>query len=181
MKYEEDSSGYGTYFDGTNLNGNPGTVFWNGTADDAESMLQGTDVLTGDLAYTGPPLSGASLYVDTLSGTDVLTGHAPLRDSETINPNPAAPAVPTVTLVVDDALGEMILAIDANDGSHDPKTTSFDVFRNGVRVATRLVPDQTTRLASFTDVPASGETATYVVRALASSGGWADQTDGTVV
>lgn len=180
LKYEEDNAGYGTYFDGGHANGNPGTASWKGTADASESYLTGTDIVTGALAYTGPPLSGATLYLDTLNRSQTTLGTDYIRASESISPNPTAPSTPTVTLTQDDDNGWITLQIDAADGAATYKTTSIDIFRNGTRIVTGLVPDQTTRLATYRDIPATDEVCTYTVRALASSGGWADQTSGTV-
>lgn len=180
MKYEEDSGGYGAYFDGGHANGTGLTVSWRGTANASPSYGTGTDVVTGVLEYDGAPLSDGAIYLDTLNRTDVALGHSGVRVSESATVNPSTPAAPTVTLTVDSAAGLMHLAIDAADGSATNNTVYFDIYRGSTRVATGLVPDQTTRLADFYDIPASGETATYLVRAFDAVGGWADTTTGTV-
>lgn len=180
VKYEEDAAGYGTYFDGTNANGNTGTVGWFGTVNASGSHLTGTDVVTGSLTYNGDSLSGGTLYVDTLTESQVNLGHGGVRATEAITVNPSAPAAPVVTLTVDSTNGVMNLSVNANDGAATYKTVSFDIFRGATRVATGLTPDQSTRLATYLDIPASGELATYTVRAFDAVGGWADTTTGTV-
>lgn len=180
LKYEEDASGYGAYFDGTNANGTGLTVSWRGTANASASYATGTDVVTDTFEYDGAPLSGGSLYLVTLNRSDVALGHTGVKVSEAITVNPSAPPAPTVTLTFDNAKGLAYLSIDAADGAATYKTVYFDVYRGSTRIATNLVPDQTTRLAALVDLPASGETAAYTVRAFDAIGGWADQTTGTV-
>lgn len=180
LKYEEDSAGYGAYFDGSHANGTGLTVSWKGTTDASESYATGTDAVTDTYEFDGPPLADGTLYLDTLTLTDVALGHSGVRASEAITINPSAPGSATVTLTVNSDAGVMVLTIDANDGAATYNTVSFDIFRGSTRIATGLVPDQTTRLATYTDIPASGELATYTVRAFDANGGWADTTTGTV-
>lgn len=177
LLYEDDD--LPAYFDGSHLNGLTGTVSWSGAANASPSFLTGADVLTDTVAYSGSPLVNSSIFLDTLTEDAIVDGQDPVRASVAVKVNPTPPATPTVTLTVGNL---MVLTINAADGAETSalKTVSFDVFRNGVRVATGLIPDQTTREATFTDAPASGEATTYIVRAWNASGGYADQTDGTV-
>jgi hypothetical protein len=94
--------------------------------------------------------------------------------------NPSSPATPTVTLSIKNADGYLQLDIDAADGSESSKTVSFDIFRDGTRIATGLTPDQSTRQASFRDFPATSTSPAYTVRAWNAERGFADQTTGTV-
>jgi hypothetical protein len=179
LKYEEDKSGYGTYFDGGHLNGNPGTASWLGTANASASIITGTNVVTGVLTYTGA-LTGSTLYIDTMNCNAINGGQDPVRASEAINVNPSAPPAPTVAMQVDSATGFVRLTINAADGASSTKTTYFDVYRNGARIVTNLTPDQTTRISTYMDVPAHGVVSTYLIRAFDVLGGWVDVTTGTV-
>lgn len=180
LVYEEDAAGYGAYFDGSHLNGLTGTVSWSGTANDSPSYLTGTDVVTDSLDYSGAPLNGGSLFLDTLTEGAVLSGYDGSRASIAMAVNPSLPVLPTVALTVDNTTGLMTLSINAADGAATNKTVSFDVFRNGTRIATGLTPDLTTRQATYVDAPGHGVETTYVVRAFDSEGGYMDQSDGSV-
>lgn len=182
MSTQEDADlGYPAYFDGDNLNGNVGAVSWSGTVHLSPSVLTGTDVTNGNSpVYPGVRLTSGSVFVDTLSTTGVLNGYEGAEAVQLVQVNPPAPAVPVVSLQVNNQTGLMTLSINANDNAASFKTTSFDIFRDGVRIATGLTPDLSTRLATYVDAPATDYTAVYVVRALASNGGYADATTGTV-
>jgi hypothetical protein len=101
-------------------------------------------------------------------------------DGSTGDPVVVAPAPVSVALTVDNTTGLMTLSINAADGAATNKTVSFDVFRNGTRIATGLTPDLTTRQATYVDAPGHGVETTYVVRAFDSEGGYMDQSDGSV-
>ena len=179
LVYEEDGAGYGGYFDGSHLNGLTGSVSWSGTANASASYLTGTDILTGDITGEEAPLANGLLFLDTLTEGAVVNGYDGSQVSIPVDVKPSLPATPTVSLTVDSTTGIMTLAINANDGAATYKTTSFDILRNGVRIATGLTPDITTRDATYMDAPGN-TTATYVVRAIDAIGGFSDQTDGTV-
>lgn len=180
LLYEEDAAGYGAYFDGSHTNGLTGTASWSGTANDSPSYLTGTDVVTGDLDYSGVPLNDGALYLDTLTEGAVLSGYDGSRASIAQAINPSLPGAPTVTLEVNSSTGLMTLTIDAADGGATNKTVSFDIFRDGIRVATGLTPDVDTRQAVYMDTPGHAQTVTYFVRAFDSAGGYVDQPDGAV-
>jgi hypothetical protein len=173
----EDASGYLPYFDSSHLNGNTGTVSV-GTA--GTSILTGTDVTSGTLTYSGPPLNNGSLYLETRTASAVATGYEGATTQIAVAVNPSLPAVPTVTMEVNSSAGLITLTINANDAGATHPTVSFDILRDGLRIATGLTPDDTTRLATFVDTPATKTAATYTVRAFDAQGGYADQTDGTV-
>lgn len=179
LLYEEDKSGYGVYFDGAHANGTGLTVSWFGTANASESYAAGTDITTGSFTYTGA-LSGGVLYLDAMTRGHIKWGNPGQRATQAVKVNPSTPTAPTVGLQVSHATGFQVLTINAADGANSVKTTYFDVYRNGVRVATNLNPDQSTRVATYYDVPAHGEAATYLVRAFDQAGGWTDVTTGTV-
>lgn len=180
LVYEEDSAGYGAYFDGSHANGLTGAVSWSGTVNDSPSYLTGSDALTDTFAYSGTPMNDGSLLLDTLTEGAVLSGYDGSEATLALAINPSLPATPTVGLTVDNTTGLMTLAVNAADGAATHKTVSFDVFRNGVRIATGLTPDLTTRQATYIDAPGHGVETTYFVRAFDSAGGYVDQTDGTV-
>jgi hypothetical protein len=178
----EGETAFPAYFDGAHLNGLTGTVSWEGTANASASYLTGTDVVTDTVAYSGGPLVAGKITVTTLAEGAVADGFDGAVAQVLVDVNPTPPATPTVVLTVDSTGGLMTLAVNANDGGQpaDNKTVTFDIFRNGTRIATGLTPDPSTREAVYDDVPASGEAATYVVRAWSQGGGYADQSDGTV-
>lgn len=181
MIYEEDGTlGYAPYFDGSHLNGLTGAVSWSGTANDSPSFLTGTDVTTGTVTYDGERLLDGSLYLDTLTLDTLLSGYDGTRASIAMTINPHLPATPNVSLEVNSTLGLMTLTIDAADAGATARTVSFDIYRDGTRVATGLVPDEVTRLATYIDTPATGVLTTYLVRVFDSEGGYSDVTDGTV-
>lgn len=171
----------GAYFDGTNLNGNGGSVSWKGAVNASPSLLTGTDILSDTLTVQDVRLLGAQVYLDTLDDDAVAYGGRPSRSLLSVVANPSTPATPEVELQVDRDAGVMRLLLDADDAAVSNKTVYFDIFRNGVRVAHRLIPEQVTRSAVFEDVPGHAEQATYVVRAFDDGGGYTDQSDGTVV
>lgn len=178
MAYVEDGDdGYGTYFDGSHLNGNTGTVSWDGTAHASASFLKGTDVTTGSVSLPDTHLDSGELFLDTLAENALVSGYSGSRTTLDMAVNPSLPATPTVTLTITEV---MTLTVNAADAGATYKTVSFDIFRNGVRIATGLVPDDTTREAVYVDAPGHGVAVTYMVRAVDSEGGYADQTDGTV-
>ena len=170
----------GTYFDGSNLNGNTGTASWRGTVNGSASLLTGTDVTEGLLTVEDTRLLNGSLYLDTLNDDAIVLGSESVRANIDVLVNPSIPSTPTAALEVNSVLGLMRLTLDAADGANSVKTTYFDIYRNGVRIVTRLVPDPTTRIALYDDVPAHMEAATYLIRAFDADGGYTDQTDGTV-
>lgn len=177
----EDGDGYPTYFDGDNLNGNTGAVSWSGTAYASPSILTGTDVTSGTSPnYPEKRLTHGQVFVDMLSVAGALNGYAGAEATQSVSINPALPNTPTVGLQVNNQTGLMTLSVDAADTSATYKTVRFDIFRDGVRIATGLTPDDTTRLAQYIDAPATGYMATYVVRALDSAGGYVDVSTGAV-
>ena len=141
--------------------------------------VTGTDVVTDTLSYSGSLLSG-EIVLDTLIPAAITAGFDGVRASTPAVVNPSLPAACTVDLQTDTSSGLVTLTINAADGAASSKTVSFDIFRNGTRVATRLTPDQTTRQSVWLDAPGSGVTATYVVRAFDAVGGYVDTADGTV-
>ena len=180
LVYDEDSGGYGAYFDGGHLNGNTGAVGWSSTANASASFLTGTDKTSDTLAYSGDPLLSGDVYVSTLTQNAVLDGFDGAKATVSVAINPSLPTVPTVSLTVNSPTGFITITIDAADGAATYKTTSFDIFRNGVRIVKGLTPDQTTRQVSYMDDPGHAQAATYVVRAFDAQGGYVDQPNGSV-
>lgn len=170
----------GAYFDGTNLNGNTGSVSWTGATDASASLLTGADRLSGVLTFKDVRLSNGEISLDTLDNDSVVAGSDYLRAVQPVKINPSTPATPDVELVVDHGNGLMVLNIDAADAAIANKTSYFDIFRDGIRIVTGLRPSAATRIASYTDAPASGETVVYTVRAWDSARGYTDTSDGTV-
>lgn len=170
----------GSYFDGTNLAGHGGSVSWLGPVNASPSLLTGSDILSDTLTVKDIRLKDAVIYLDTLDDEAVAYGGAPSRATVSVLANPSLPATPTVELQVDRDAGLMRLLLDAADGAVSNKTVYFDIYRNGIRVAHRLIPDRVDRTAMFEDVPAHAEEASYVVRSFDSGGGYTDQSDGTV-
>jgi hypothetical protein len=179
LKYEEDKSGYGAWFSGGFANGTGLTVSWSGTTNGSASIGTGTNIVTGNLSYTGQ-LQNSTLYLETMNALAIIGGQDPVRATQPVKVNPSTPTTPTVTLQVDSANGVMRFTINAADGANPIKTTYFDIYRGTTRVCTGLTPDQTTRAATYLDVPNHAEAVTYTVRAFDQAGGWADQTTGTV-
>lgn len=177
---EDGASGYRPYFDGSNLNGNPGSVAWSGAANASASVLTATDVVTDTATYSGAALSNGQVYLDTMSSGNLLAAAAPVTAVQSVKVNPSLPATPTVSLVVDSTTGIQTLTINAADGANATKTVSFDVFRNGTRIVTGLTPNDTTRIATYMDAPGHAVAAVYTVRAWDTGGGYADQGTGTV-
>lgn len=171
---------YAAYFDGSHANGLTGAVAWQGATNASASVLTGADVTSDTLTYDGPPLSDAQIVLDTFSETALITGFGGAEVTRPVLVNPSLPATPTVDMDVNSTAGLITLTIDADDAAATAKTVYFDIFRNGTRIVTGLVPDQTSRLAVYTDTPATEVAVTYLVRAFDTAGGYADQSDGTV-
>lgn len=178
--YDEDSDGYQDYFDGSHVNGLAGTVSWSGATNASPTYLTGTDVLTGDVAYSGATLTEGALYLDTVSESAALSGFGAVEVSEYVRVNPSLPSTPTVLMSVNSVGGVVVLTLNAADSTSEHPTISFDIFRDGTRIVTGLVPDGTTRKATYTDTPATGDMVSYLVRAFDAEGGYVDQTNGTV-
>lgn len=176
IAYTNPPTGGLTYFDGSHANGNPGSASWQGTTNASHSLLTGTDVTSDTWDYESAPQTNGQLYLDTISATQRVGSTA----ARAVNLNPSIPATPTVAMVINNTLGLMVLTINAADGASGTKTTYFDVFRNGIRIATHVLPDTSTRLATVYDDPASGSSCAYSVRAFDEAGGYADQTNGTI-
>lgn len=147
---------------------------WAATAHDSESVYTGSDVTSYDLTYAGVPLNAGNLTVVTLSTDSVIAGYGGAAAIQDIKINPSLPTEPTVTLTVDSNSGSVLLDIDAADGAAGFKTTTFDIFRDGVRIVTGLRPDTTTRACSYRDWPTTDEQHTYKVRAFDQQGGYVD-------
>lgn len=164
------------YFDG----GTPGAA-WSGTAHDSPSTLTGADVTTDTLPNPGT-LIDSEVYLDTLSIAGVVAGHDAVEVTQSIAANPVLPTAPTVNLTADSLSGFVTLTINAADGaaSSTAKTVSFDIIRDGTRIATGLTPDAVSRIATFYDIPASNSPVTYTVRANSAGNGFADTTTGTL-
>lgn len=169
------------YFDGTALgDNNTGAVSWRGAVNASASVLTGADRLTDLLTVQDVRLTDGSLFLDTIDTDAAATGAAHERATTPVKVNPSVPATPVVLLEVNSGEGYMLLEIDAADGLAASKTVSFDIFRNGMRIATGLRPDAVTRQAIYYDFPGHGEEAAYTVRALDADGGYTDTSDGTV-
>jgi hypothetical protein len=180
LSYDEDKTGYGAYFDGGHANGTGLTVSWSGTANASTSYGTGTDVVTSTaLSYTGVLRNGL-LYLDTINLPQLAAGSIGQRITRSVTVTPSTPTAPTVAMQQNSSTGFIVLTVNAADGANSVKTTYFDIYRGSVRVATNLTPDQTTRVATFYDIPAHAEVATYTVRAFDQNSGWTDTTTGTV-